>query len=209
MRRLVASLLLPAAAGAARNLTFLHIPKTAGATIEELGGPGGPFRKHKCGRANVTFKREHCDMWHVPPRDLLAGREAWYPRDSTFCVVRDPVARLLSEFKFLHRQKPAQLNDAAFASDWVERAARELALARRADGALSGHNCHMLPQWWYVWDERGRCTCRFVLRFERVEVRARAPRTHAALLPLAARARARAGQRSDARLRALLHAGGV
>ena len=117
MRRLVVSLLLPAAAGAARNLTFLHIPKTAGATIEELGGPAGPFRKHKCGRANVTFKREHCDMWHVPPRDLLAGREAWYPRDSTFCVVRDPVARLLSEFKFLHRQKPAQLNDAAFASD--------------------------------------------------------------------------------------------
>ena len=100
---------------AADALTFLHIPETAGSTIETLSID---FKKKRCGlrEHGVVWKRA-CD-WHTPPRDIQP-RERLYPAEQTFCVVRDPVDRLLSEYKFENRGSRAKLHDAAAATRWI------------------------------------------------------------------------------------------
>ena len=50
--------------------------------------------------------------------------------------------------------------------------ARHIARRRLQDSALSArfpNRCHFLPQTWFLWDASGTCTCRYVLRFERLE----------------------------------------
>ena len=149
-------------------LTFLHIPETAGSTIETLSID---FKKKRCGlrEHGVVWKRA-CD-WHTPPRDLVP-RERLYPAAQTFCVVRDPLDRLLSEYKFENRGSHQKLHDAAAATRWLRYHAGHVARRRREDGALSApfpNRCHFLPQSWFLWDASGTCTCRYVLRFERLE----------------------------------------
>ena len=116
---------------AADALTFLHIPETAGSTIETLG-----WKKKRCGiREHGVVWRRACD-WHTPPRDLVP-RERLYPAAETFCVVRDPLDRLLSEYKFEHRGSRIKLHDAAAAARWIRYHALHIARRRRGDGALS------------------------------------------------------------------------
>ena len=155
------------------SLAFLHIPKTAGSTIETLAGTG--WTKLRCGRheEGIVWKRDRCDSWHTPPRDIVP-RERLYPRSRTFCIVRDPIDRLLSEFKFEYRTSATKMNDTRKARNWIRRKAANIAARRRNNSALSSRPegsgiCHFLPQSWFVWDEAGACTCTFVLRFERLE----------------------------------------
>jgi len=155
-------LLLLAAADA---LSFLHIPETAGSTVESLG-----WKKKRCGKNEngVVWKRA-CD-WHTPPRDIHP-RQRLYPPTQTFCVVRDPVDRLLSLYKFEHRGSRQRLHDLVEATRWMRYHARHIARRRLHDSALSArfpNRCHFLPQSWFLWDASGTCTCRYVLRFERL-----------------------------------------
>ena len=153
---------------AADALSFLHIPETAGSTIETLSID---WKKKRCGQGEngVVWKRA-CD-WHTPPRDIHP-RERLYPSAQTFCVVRDPVDRLLSEYKFENRGSRDKLRDAARARQWIQYHAGHIARRRREDSALSArfpNRCHFLPQTCFLWDAAGRCTCRHVLRFESLE----------------------------------------
>ena len=137
---------------AADALSFLHIPETAGSTIETLSID---FKKKRCGlREHGVVWRRACD-WHTPPRDLVP-RERLYPAAETFCVVRDPLDRLLSEYKFENRGSRQKLRDAAAATRWIRYHAGHVARRRRGDGALSApfpNRCHFLPQSWLrpVW----------------------------------------------------------
>ena len=111
--------------------------------------------------------RRACD-WHTPPRDIHP-RERLYPATQTFCVIRDPLDRLLSEYKFENRGSHQKLHDAAAATRWIRYHAGHVARRRREDSALSApfpNRCHFLPQTWFLWDAAGKCTCRYVLRFE-------------------------------------------
>ena len=155
------------------SLAFLHIPKTAGSTIETLAGTG--WAKKRCGKkeTGIVWRRDRCDSWHTPPRDIVP-RERLYPSSRTFCIVRDPIDRLLSEYKFEFRTSPARQNDTKKAIQWIHRQAAGIAARRRQNSALSSSPigvgiCHFLPQSWFVWDATGACTCRYVLRFERLE----------------------------------------
>ena len=72
------------AAAAADALTFLHIPETAGSTIETLSMD---WKKKRCGKnENGVVWRRACD-WHTPPLEifiqgsgciLLRRRSAWF-----------------------------------------------------------------------------------------------------------------------------------
>ena len=137
---------------AADALSFLHIPETAGSTIETLSMD---WKKKRCGKnENGVVWRRACD-WHTPPRDIHP-RERLYPATQTFCVIRDPLDRLLSEYKFEHRGSRDKLHDASNAIRWIRYHAHHIARRRRGDSALSApfpNRCHFLPQSWLrpVW----------------------------------------------------------
>ena len=153
---------------AADALPFLHTPETAGSTIETLSID---WKKKRCGKNEngVVWKRA-CD-WHTPPRDIHPSQRL-YPPTRTFCVIRDPLDRLLSLYKFEHRGSRQRLHDIDAATRWMRYHAYHIARRRLQDSALSArfpNRCHFLPQSWFLWDASGTCTCRYVLRFERLE----------------------------------------
>lgn len=157
-------------------LNFLHIPKTGGSSIEEVGkskpddsldsvdakqwgirdlslsckGLGEcPFQGHS--RCCPMTDGSRCSVWHVPPADdkIL---EKTYQRCETFCVVRDPVARFRSEHAYHRRPCTTQALGEA-----VNKTLRSLgATPAQAD-------CHFIPQSRY--HQNGR-TCQHVMKQE-------------------------------------------
>merc|ERR1740123_2020231 len=94
-------------------LNFLHIPKTAGTSIEDQrfkahGVHGSLWGRHANLRCSTSASCTHplgftqcrmserscCTSWHTPPSmdRMLADM---YEDCNTFCVVRDPVDRFL------------------------------------------------------------------------------------------------------------------
>lgn len=77
---------------------FVHVPKTGGTAIEDAGWPAGA----RWGRF-ARFGPCHTpgtSHWHHPPAqhpEVYAGRRL-------FAVVREPHARLVSDFRYLHRE---------------------------------------------------------------------------------------------------------
>lgn len=140
-------------------LQFLHIPKNAGATIEHffarLNHP--PTHVARCKSA----------PWHTPPRFMTPNL---YAANKTFCVVRDPLDRLVSEFKMIFRTASYETAVGRL-NGWIYTKTKHTRAAMAADPLRMGNitDCHTLPQFAYVWDERGACTCDHLLRFESVE----------------------------------------
>ena len=105
-----AALLAGATQPTHERLTFIHIPKNAGTTIERivkgtrdkrasgkvrgvrgtkmLARDGASSRTYGSWRVNETPCT--CSLWHVPPRLLPAGTP-YGNATETFCVVRDPL----------------------------------------------------------------------------------------------------------------------
>ena len=106
-------------------LNFLHIPKTAGTTIEHLSPtvllqkergeqswgaqdhlqnycsrPGYNPRAPKCyfESSKAVSGGAWCSPWHVPP-SLDERLHEHYAECTTFCVVRHPAERLVSQFR--------------------------------------------------------------------------------------------------------------
>ncbi|KAJ8600456.1 hypothetical protein CTAYLR_001451 [Chrysophaeum taylorii] len=148
-----------------KPLVFLHIPKTAGKSIEVLTGP--ELNLEHVEKHHLRSHKRCFSWWHTPPRFVTPN--PWRNR-TVFCVVRDPLARTLSEFKHFAKQN---VNNARAAIDFVWQIVerfeqQELNNATHAAEMLD-HSCHIFPQFLYVWDAVARCTCHHVLRFERLE----------------------------------------
>lgn len=115
---------------------FVHIPKTAGSTIETAAQNSNGTSKHNWGYfefcANLTFPkcvekykcggkentdespcRLGCMPWHDPDRLQFIHANNSSTKKVTFCVIRHPVQRMLSSFKYnggRHR-KMCSVND--------------------------------------------------------------------------------------------------
>jgi hypothetical protein len=146
-------------------LEFIHIPKNAGTTIENIANDEGI----KWGRFKPKFKETitdeiNCTYWHTPPRHF-DKKTSPYATDETFCVIRDPIERLISEYKYRFRDghdsvgvyfTPYSLNK------WIE-------LVIQKDFHSNGKmNCHHIPQSQYVFDDNGVRTCDNILRFNHI-----------------------------------------
>lgn len=139
-------------------LEFIHIPKNAGTTIENIANE----KNIKWGR----FKPEHikyedsnhkniCPYWHTPPKYFNDG--SFYKKDETFCVFRDPLERMLSEYKYANpktEHTPDHLNS------WVQDQLVPL------NYKYGGMDCHFLPQYEFIYDDDGNNICDNVLNFE-------------------------------------------
>lgn len=90
------------------NFVFVHVPKTGGTTVShalsplcswrdiELGGTAFGEKMHKVyGQKHKLWKHS----WAYEIRDVV-GRETWN-RMTSFGIVRDPVQRTLSTFRYL------------------------------------------------------------------------------------------------------------
>lgn len=151
------------------KLLFVHIPKNAGTTIEELAAEGGI----QWGMHQPLPEEEDspCSEWHLPPAEF----EGYNPYEDaeTFCVTRDPWERMLSEYTFLlTRHDPSKVeqlvNHKLDAPCTVEgfNSFVYYSLVRFRVGDRHVLNCHLIPQWDYVQGADGRTWCTHILPIE-------------------------------------------
>jgi hypothetical protein len=186
-------------------LQFIHIPKTGGTTVEKIGARyGNLWTKEKPEWAKDTHPDcalgcldtwQSCSPWHLPLASFRARGESGGVNSlqETFCVVRDPAQRAISQFSF---QLSADATPASFIvnnqpglctaeslnshihavlgganssisrleGEWPNLSADTMGSARTCVNCPAVADCHWLPQWLYVKD-----TCTHILRFENLE----------------------------------------
>lgn len=137
-------------------LEFIHIPKNAGTTIENIANE----KNIKWGRMKPDHrdhvKENKCDYWHIPPKEFDRTSHYYRDPDGTFCVIRNPYDRMVSEYKYRNKDS----NDAVHMNKWIK---KHLTPEHTQDGKL---NCHFIPQYNYVYDDLGQKTCDHVLQFD-------------------------------------------
>jgi len=116
------------------NLGFLHLPKCAGTSIESWGLAHGV----KWGKYDPSLRGEKkisgCNPWHIP--------QSLGPKRKSFCVIRDPFDRIISEFR--HRacqRKHPLLCDFNTFSQWLNLSLQE---------PITANDCHLMPQIYYL-----------------------------------------------------------
>mmetsp|Transcript_31748 Transcript_31748/g.90161 ORF Transcript_31748/g.90161 Transcript_31748/m.90161 type:complete len:341 (-) Transcript_31748:61-1083(-) len=185
------------------NGTFLHIPKTGGSSMEAMllhrgiRSPkhlisrefGGVSASHSC---HVT---KGASIKHFTPEQMLRCKVQpnLYEGKTVFCIVRDPVERLISEFRYREMVCNGEKETCDFdmshfgRAEWGASLEEQLlafasavafyvsSLRRSLLGSLqhplNEHLLHVQPQAWYVFDERGNQTCQKVHLMERENFR--------------------------------------
>lgn len=163
-----------------RCLNFLHIPKTAGSTIEQdsarlvgnssIEGWGmKDWALRECSQRATTqwpkcnFRATHngrtesgsCSAWHVPPyADPVLLKH--YGECETFCVVRHPTARLVSQYR-----NWLQPCDSSMFESWAVDSLQQAKWNRYMG------DCHFVPQVEYVFGLGSAAPhCQHVLHYE-------------------------------------------
>ena len=139
-------------------LEFIHIPKNAGTTIENIANE----KNIKWGRMkpshqeHINTKFGDCTYWHIPPKHFSSSSPYYTDEHGTFCVIRDPYERIVSEYKYRNKSS----TDPKHMNEWIT---QHLKPEYTEKGQL---NCHFLPQYNYVYNDLGTKICDHVLRFE-------------------------------------------
>jgi len=161
-----------------RCLNFLHIPKSAGSSVENVFGitvSGEPIPRGrnlaKCtwfvtcakefpwggkGKCCSMPDGSSCTPGHVPPSQDIAILDS-YSSCETFCVVRHPLTRLISEYSWCSKSGLRKCSN-GFGHFVTE------SLADVQKQPFS-HDCHLVPQIEYVGRGSERF-CKHVLKFE-------------------------------------------
>lgn len=164
-------------------LNFLHIPKNAGTSMEnyKVSGKFGGWgmndkslqcsRKGDCGKVpwpcinGCQISEEGmdgiCSIWHVPPSTDPKLAES-YNHCDTFCLVRDPLKKVISQHMF----EGGQCNLADFEKKARQRFNVDLKSNKFA------YDCHYVKQVDYVFGHgRGRSKpfCQHVLHLENLK----------------------------------------
>jgi len=173
----------------ANDLLFIHIPKAAGTSVEDAGlnsgynwgqnfetsqlgdGDGCEFDGARNLRCEVEGHRNQTCVWrHVPPQYLKGFHNPYYNKDS-FCIVRNPFDRFVSEYIYLVSGEYADFQSDEILTEFPACSAEGLNyFAKMALRNLSdfSFDCHLVPQTDYVWGKDGHQWCQNVLRFERM-----------------------------------------
>ena len=170
------------------KLSFLHIPKNAGSSVEVYGAdvgfawgclhknirpladgeqpsaagqymcdlhgqkfmkttvPGFPGRVPAHRLTKTDAKR--CPWWHIPSNFQQDDWFGYYKSPNVFAVIRDPVKRLISQFRY---NEPGS-EDVGMLNSYVTNMKANYA-----------NDCHTLPMWDYLVDQTGKLTVNHVL----------------------------------------------
>ena len=173
-------------------LKFIHLPKNAGSKIALAARrhtiPWSEFdtnltchKKKRCLDHGVIRwcchpqrnPELHCSLWHMPPSEDSLIAES-YSRCKTFCVVRHPFSRFISEFKWhmqywspgKNNQRPGGRPDSKTICSH-EVFANYTEEVMKQDVMNFTDDCHRIPQSKYVIsDDQQRFYCNHVLHFE-------------------------------------------
>lgn len=157
-------------------LSFIHIPKNAGTSIEAIGRTrsvkwgNSDLTNNQCTRPGAKWAGDNsncyvknttamCSAWHVPPAydsKLLRHLQEC----ETFCVARNPSTRLVSQWQWHHHNDPCNV-------DYFRAYVLESFAESNTDPYIQ--DCHLLPQVEYVYDADGAEVCQHVLEFENLE----------------------------------------
>merc|ERR1719478_1680651 len=165
--------------GSHAPLSLIHIPRTGGTTIEDCT-EDEPVDDDRWGRKNSRIQgaylftqTEWCNRQHLPA-SMLPEVFAQKPERETFCVVRDPYDRILSQHGF----------DVGNEGDLARKQKCNVehlnAYIKESFGDMNTkkspyiNDCHFLPQaaYAFAWDatrlavDRSVRSCKHVLRFE-------------------------------------------
>lgn len=165
-------------------LVLIHIPRTGGTSIEDCSkdemddndrwGSRNTQIHQKIGMGGVQGK---CWGQHVPP-SMAPVLEPVFSSGETFCVVRHPADRLISEYGFMQSwtKRENQRCDAETMNgklvEWMRKV--KGAVTNRSRPSPYYRDCHMIPQAAFVrgWDAATQAVipsqqvCKHVLRFE-------------------------------------------
>lgn len=105
------------------KLQLVHIPKTGGSTMELVASSHGlkwGGRRTDWPGGNCAYgcpdSFQACSPWHLPPAAFREHGHDPYAGYDTFCVVRHPYSRLISEYTFMDAVCSAEgLNNAVHA----------------------------------------------------------------------------------------------
>jgi hypothetical protein len=163
-------------------LVLIHIPRTGGTSIEDCGKDEVDDIDRWGSRNNdihvkIFLGKEHGKCWgqHVPPT-MAAQLQGVYGAGETFCVVRHPADRLISEYGFM-QSWTKRTNQRCDAETLNQKLVDWMLKVKGVNGSRPypySRDCHMIPQaaFVYGWDPVKQQvmpevkSCKHVLRFE-------------------------------------------
>jgi hypothetical protein len=151
-----------------KRLLFVHIPKNAGSTIEDLAfGSGVKWGRHFQPHPNTLPDGNTCSGWHTPPAYLPYPNP--YEGAEVFCVTRDPTDRLLSEYRYLLSVKwgdnNPRLRTAPECSELGLNNFVSQTLTLMQQGQTFISDCHFTPQSMFIWGPNKQW-CKNVVRIK-------------------------------------------
>jgi len=170
---------------------FIHIPKTGGTTIENIAfsvftpdhgshvqwgrSTPGPVL-HKAGisaedlkthpteqtRTGLIHPYYSCHWWHRPVDWWRSEDHEYFSKRRTFCIVRNPWSRIVSELNFVSHRSPPNCFNTLQAEQILSGALKKQQLNitfhdRQIPMPIS--DCHYLRQVEYVFDKDGCRVC--------------------------------------------------
>lgn len=143
------------------KLTFVHIPRTGGSTVESCSSwfPEGMSSwgtrsenikglKKVVGSELISGSVNKCYGQHVPPsmRPETPENNPYNNRESNFCVVRHPYDRLVSQFGFENSFYKGRECTKESMNTWLLQSLKEV-----KSGKVFLEDCHFTPQSMYVY----------------------------------------------------------
>lgn len=152
---------------AKKELHFVHIPKTAGTYIEDLGFMNG----YHWGRHNLKFHKrfmkdgyipaisdDHVPLKNYKNQNVLANI-------APFCVYRHPIKRAVSAYthymgRLMKQPNKITKNDMNL---FFHKLPSHLAKNKYA------YNAHFIPQHEYIYDDNGVQVCQYIIDFDNLQ----------------------------------------
>lgn len=160
------------------RLNFIHIPKTGGTFIELLGKKANINWSYYWFISNKNYwkqytNKKYCSSWHLPPKYFNKTFNYYYNNNTKlFCIVRNPYKRILSEyfhyFWFWNGIHFKKLNNNQLNKKYCNINLLNKIILNWLNDRKGGHmhDCHLLPQYFYVYDDNNNKICDNIIQFD-------------------------------------------